>query len=115
MILTVAGIVIISCSILLFAGALVSFKASWRVGIDKLNPGSLITGGIFSISRNPIFLSMDLYFLGTFLVTSNLFFLLSFIGMLVGFHFQIRQEEMFLLQKYGKSYQHYLSEVRRYI
>ena len=74
-----AGAFVIFASILIFSLALISFKSSWRVGIDQLSPGGLITTGIFSLSRNPIFLSMDLYFLGTFLIYSNLFFLLCFI------------------------------------
>lgn len=78
-------------------------------------PGGLITTGIFSLSRNPIFLSMDLYFLGTFLIYSNLFFLLCGIGIVFGFHFQIRQEEAFLTEKYGNSYHGYMAQVRRYI
>ncbi len=110
-----AGAVIICIGILVFSLALMSFKSSWRVGIDTVAPGGLITTGIFSLSRNPIFLSMNLYFLGTFLIYSNPFFLLSFVCMVFGFHFQIRHEETFLLQEYGKSYSKYMTQVRRYI
>ncbi len=110
-----AGLFTICFGILLFIGALISFKASWRIGIDPVNPGRLITTGIFSLSRNPVFLSMDLYFLGTFFITGNLFFLLSFVGMALGFHFQIRQEEVFLSEKFGKPYLSYMSHVRRYV
>ncbi len=111
----VAGICIIIVSIFLFIGALVSFKASWRIGIDQVAPGGLMTTGIFAISRNPVFLSMNLYFLGTFLIYANLFFLLSFICMAFGFHFQIREEEKFLCSKYGAPYFQYMTHVRRYI
>lgn len=114
-ILQFAGAVGISAGILVFSLALISFKSSWRVGIDTVAPGGLITTGVFSLSRNPIFLSMDLYFLGTFLIYSNLFFLLCFICIASGFHFQIRQEEAFLTEKYGGSYRVYMTQVRRYI
>lgn len=110
-----AGAVMICIGILVFSLALISFKSSWRVGIDTIAPGGLITTGIFSLSRNPIFLSMDLYFLGTFLIYSNLFFLLSFACMAFGFHFQIRHEEAFLSKEYGDSYRRYMTQVRRYI
>lgn len=110
-----AGAALIFVSILVFSLALISFKSSWRVGIDTVAPGGLITTGIFSWSRNPIFLSMDLYFLGTFLIYSNLFFLLCFICIAFGFHFQIRQEEAFLTEKYGDGYRGYLTQVHRYI
>jgi len=111
----IAGVLVIATCIILFILALVSFKTSWRIGIDTVAPGGLITTGIFSWSRNPIFLSMNLYFLGTFLIYSNLFFLFSFICMAFGFHFQIRQEEAFLTEKHGDLYQGYMTRIRRYI
>ncbi len=55
------GAVVIFISLLVFCLALISFKSSWRVGIDTVSPGELITTGVFSATRNPIFLSMDLY------------------------------------------------------
>ncbi|MHB8139074.1 MAG: methyltransferase family protein [Smithellaceae bacterium] len=114
-VLWLVGAVMICIGILVFSLALISFKTSWRVGIDTVAPGGLITTGIFSLSRNPIFLSMNMYFLGTFLIYSNPFFLLSFMCMAFGFHFQIRHEETFLLQEYGNGYSNYMTQVRRYI
>ena len=74
-----AGAVVIFVGLLVFCLALTSFSSSWRVGIDTVSPGGLITSGVFSVIRNPIFLSMDLYFLGTFLINSNLFFFYVFL------------------------------------
>ena len=61
--LQVLGVVLIACGFLLFVWALKSIGDSWRVGIDRNNPGRLMTGGAFSYSRNPIFVFIDLYFL----------------------------------------------------
>ena len=110
-----AGAAVIFVSLLFFCLALISFNSSWRVGIDTVSPGDLITTGVFSVTRNPIFLSMDLYFLGTFLIYSNLFFLMCFVCMALGFQFQIRQEETFLLERYGENYRKYMAQVNRYI
>jgi len=110
-----AGAFIIFAGLFVFCLALISFKSSWRVGIDTVAPGDLITTGVFSISRNPIFLSMDLYFLGTFLIYGNLFFLMCFVCLALGFQFQIRQEETFLIEKYGDRYRKYMTKVNRYI
>jgi len=110
-----AGAFIIFAVLFVFCLALISFQSSWRVGIDTVAPGDLITTGVFSISRNPIFLSMDLYFLGTFLIYSNLFFLMCFVCLALGFQFQIRQEETFLIEKYGDRYRKYMTKVNRYI
>src|SRR6185436_17879777 len=48
-----------SLGLIVFALAYVSFGDSWRVGFDVKNPGALVTTGVFSISRNPIYLCLD--------------------------------------------------------
>lgn len=111
----VIGIILIFVGTIIFISALISFGKSWRIGIDKNNAGKLITKGIFSITRNPIFLYINIYFLGTFLVYSNLFFLITMILVFIGVHFQILQEEKFLLSYYGNEYREYIRKVRRYI
>jgi protein-S-isoprenylcysteine O-methyltransferase Ste14 len=109
------GIVLIACGYLLFLWALKSFGDSWRVGIDKTNPGSLITGGAFAYSRNPIFVFLDLYFLSTCLIYPNTFFTVFALVVAFGIHFQIVQEEQFLLEQYGDDYRAYTGRVRRYL
>ena len=110
-----AGAIVIFVGLIVFCLALISFNSSWRVGIDTVSPGQLITTGVFSATRNPIFLAMDLYFFGTFLINSNLFFLMCFVCMAIGFHLQVRQEEEFLIGRYGGTYRKYMAQVKRYI
>jgi protein-S-isoprenylcysteine O-methyltransferase Ste14 len=110
-----AGTVVIFVGLLVFSLALISFSSSWRVGIDTVSPGGLITTGVFSVTRNPIFLAMDLYFLGTFFIYSNPLFLMCFVCVALGFQFQIRQEETFLIERYGDKYRKYMAQVNRYI
>jgi len=109
-----AGAVVIFVGLIVFYLALISFNSSWRVGIDTVSPRDLITTGVFTVTRNPIFLSMDLYLLGTFLICSNLFFLMCFVCIALGFQFQIRQEETFLIERYGDKYSKYIAQVNRY-
>jgi len=109
-----AGAVVIFVGLIVFYLALISFNSSWRVGIDTVSPRDLITTGVFTVTRNPIFLSMDLYLLGTFLIYSNLFFLMCFVCIALGFQFQIRQEETFLIERYGDKYSKYIAQVNRY-
>lgn len=102
-------------AVVLFAASLRSFGASWRVGVDRHRPGELITFGVFALSRNPIFLAMDLFFLGAVLMTGRLVPVVFAAGALVGFHRQIRVEERFLQQRYGAAYRSYCARVRRYL
>ena len=101
--------------LMLFVWALVSFGGAWRVGIDERHSDRLITGGAFGFSRNPIFLFMDMYMLGIFLICPTLFFLLVFVGGAVLIHMQILNEERFLQGKFGGEYVDYRRRVRRYL
>jgi protein-S-isoprenylcysteine O-methyltransferase Ste14 len=109
------GALLVSGGLLVFALALGAFGKSWRVGIDERSPGELVTGGIFAVTRNPIFLFLDLYFVGTFLLSGRLVFLLAAIVAVVAIHLQIRQEERFLERTYGDAYRAYCDGVARYL
>lgn len=109
------GMVLITFGFVLFMLALAAFGQSWRVGIDEQCPGDLITHGVFRISRNPIFLFVDLYFVGTFLIYSSTFFLVSAILVIIGMHYQILQEESFLKNNYGEPYLQYMEQTARYL
>ncbi len=109
------GVIFMAAGLVIFFLALVSFGKSWRVGIDKKMPGPLITSGIFRYSRNPIFLFMDIYFFGFAMVYPSPFFLAYSLGTIISIHFQIIQEEAFLLQFYGNEYVRFKKSVRRYL
>jgi protein-S-isoprenylcysteine O-methyltransferase Ste14 len=111
----IVGVVSTSFGCVLFVLAYVSFGDSWRVGFDVKSPGALVTTGVFSISRNPIYLFLNLWFLGTFLMNGTVIFLIFTILALVVQHWQILQEEAFLTNLYGQTYRDYLSRTRRYI
>jgi protein-S-isoprenylcysteine O-methyltransferase Ste14 len=110
-----AGAALVAAGLGFFLGALASFGGSWRIGIDKRKPGSLVTGGVFAVTRNPVFLGMDLSFIGTLLLYPTWAFLALAAVFVVGVHFHIREEERFLLEAYGNAYVSYKSRVARYL
>ncbi len=98
----------------IFAAQL-NMQDSWRIGIDYNEKTTLITGGLFSISRNPIFLGILISYVGFFLLMPNA---LSFgLGLLSygSISIQIRLEEEFLLAKQGEIYAKYKDAVNRWI
>lgn len=111
----ILGVILELIGFFLFVWALISFGESWRVGIDTETQGELVTTGAFAISRNPIFVFLDLYFLGTFLINGTLLFLLFAIAVAAGLHYQIVQEEKFLAETYGQAYKTYRARTRRYL
>jgi len=108
------GVALASLGLAIFASAYFSFGDSWRVGFDVKRPGALVTSGIFSISRNPIYLSLDLLFMGVFLINGTLIFLIFAALAIANMHWQIRQEEEFLSNLYGQPYRNYCARTGRY-
>jgi len=110
----IAGVALVTAGVAVFILALVSFGASWRIGIDAKTPGGLVTTGVFALSRNPIFVFLDLYAFGTFLINGTLGFLLFALVLAAGIHYQILQEESFLRRTYGTAYHDYCRRTGRY-
>ena len=90
-------------------------RKSWRVGIDEQTKTDLITNGVFSFSRNPIYLGMIASLIGLFLTTPNVFtlVLLTLSCILIGV--QIKYEENYLTKMHGQSFLDYKKNVRRMI
>ena len=88
---------------------------SWRIGIDEKNKTKLVTKGLFSISRNPIFLGIMLANIGLFLIIPNAFTLLIISLSTISINTQIRLEEDFLKLEFGNDYLKYSKKVRRWI
>lgn len=90
-------------------------STSWRIGIDENNKTKLVTNGVFSISRNPIFLGIMIANIGLFLVIPNAFTLLIISLSTLSVNTQIRLEEEFLKREFGNEYIQYVKKVRRWI
>ena len=90
-------------------------STSWRIGIDEENKTKLVTNGMFSISRNPIFLGIMIANIGLFLVIPNAFTLLIISLSTLSVNTQIRLEEEFLKPEFGNEYIQYAEKVRRWI
>jgi protein-S-isoprenylcysteine O-methyltransferase Ste14 len=110
-----AAIAILLVSLVWVALAQVQMGKSWRIGIDKENKTDLVETGIFSLSRNPIFLGMRAMLFGLFLMIPNALTLLTWILGDVLMQIQVRLEEEFLRSVHGDGYQDYKSRVRRWI
>jgi len=106
------GLLILSLIIVWVAQS--QMKKSWRIGIDDKNRTELITQGLFSISRNPIFLGIMVANMGLFLIIPNAFTLLIVSLSAVSINTQIRLEESFLEKTHETRYTDYRKMVRRW-
>lgn len=109
------GWILLVGSLCLTAIAQGQMGASWRIGIDKQRATDLVQTGLFSYSRNPIFLAMRLALLGLLLVQADAFALALLVAGELLIQVQTRLEEAHLLHLHGDAYQQYLRRVRRWL
>jgi len=109
------GLVLIHASLIWIVVAQFHMKHSWRIGVDEKNKTELITNGLFSVSRNPIFMGMIVSTIGIFLIIPNsLTFFIAATSYII-IQIQIRLEEEHLLKQHGTLYNDYKRTVRRLI
>jgi protein-S-isoprenylcysteine O-methyltransferase Ste14 len=87
---------------------------SWRVGVDENNPGPLVTTGIYSRMRHPIYTGLLLLIGGQAALTADLLSIAVAAAAVVGLPVQARLEEEFLVSRYGKAYIEYEQRTRRF-
>jgi protein-S-isoprenylcysteine O-methyltransferase Ste14 len=97
------------------AAAQLDLGASWRIGIEPGARPGLVTGGIYRFCRNPIFLCMLVALLGFLLLLPTTLCLLAVAGTFFGIRQQVREEEQYLQQTYGRQYAAYASNVGRFV
>jgi protein-S-isoprenylcysteine O-methyltransferase Ste14 len=109
------GLALLGIALLWTIIAQAQMKNSWRIGIDTETKTELVTKGLFSLSRNPIFFGMILSLLGLFFCTANAFTAMFLIVGYMLIQIQIRLEETFLEREHGEQYSNYKQKVRRLI
>ena len=84
------------------------------IKFKKVN--KLITSGIYKYSRNPMYLGLLMIIISTSIFYLNIFSMLTpFLFILWINKFQIKREEVFLTEKFGKEYLLYMTKTRRWI
>lgn len=109
------GLILLIGALICVWVAQVQMRDSWRIGIDERTASPLVQYGLFSVSRNPIFLGMIIMLVGMLLTLPTA---ATAVVTALGFvliHIQVRLEESFLINKYGETYRDYQKRVRRWI
>ena len=113
----------LALALVVFGGA-VAFAGvvAFRIKRTTVNPltssasSSVVSGGIYRVSRNPMYLGFFLALAGWALYLSNadaVLLLPAFVAYLT--QYQIKPEERALLAKFGPEFAHYMARVRRWV
>ncbi len=109
----IIGLILIHISLLWISIAQYQMSNSWRIGIDEYNKTELITKGLFSYTRNPIFLGMIISVTGIFFILPNALTFFLMLSTYIVIQIQIRLEEEFLERQHGKQYLIYKKTTKR--
>lgn len=105
--LLVVAAVFIICS-------LVSLGRSTRLGLPT-GQTKLKTGGIYRVSRNPMYVGFDALTLAAIVRTGNPVVLVLGVYSMVVYHFIIAGEERYLSSIFGTAHAQYRASVRKYV
>ncbi len=88
-----------------------------KTPVDVHKPtAAIVTDGAFRYSRNPMYVSLTLLYLGIALLINSLWVLLLVVPLLVVVQRGVvEREERYLERKFGEEYRHYKTRVRRWI
>lgn len=89
---------------------------SWRIGVSATERTALVTHGVFSRVRNPIFTGMLLALLGLVFLVPHMLTAIAAACTFVGLELQVRVvEEPYLLSTHGDEYRKYARAVGRFV
>ncbi|MFT4837417.1 MAG: protein-S-isoprenylcysteine O-methyltransferase Ste14 [Psychromonas sp.] len=113
--------ILVLSTIVLIAGILIAVWALKTMKTEKVSPNhytptaKLIVAGPYQYSRNPMYISMILVYLGITLLLNSLWFFVLLMPMsILVCRGIIQPEEMFLEAYFGEEYKNYKKRVRRW-
>ena len=111
-----AGFVLAVAGVVLAVIAQETMGESWRIGVDRGERTELVTSGIFSLVRNPIFSAMLAVQLGTALMALSWMSVIGCAALLMAVEIQTRLvEEPYLVGSHGDRYRAYASQTGRFL
>ncbi len=109
---------IISCVIIVIGEIIVlicqlELGKSYRYMLTD-NKTDLVTNGLYSRSRNPLYVGAFLSLFGLVMLFPSIVLFAFYIVSAVNNHFRVMEEEKFLGKRFGDQYLEYCNNVRRY-
>ncbi|MFW9938704.1 MAG: methyltransferase family protein [Candidatus Thorarchaeota archaeon] len=110
----IIGMILISLGYILEFLAIIELGINFRIGFPK-EQTKLITKGVYRLMRNPMLLGIFFLVIGTFMSIPNVLTLISMILNIITFNSKAKDEEIFLIKRFGDEYKKYMAKVGRYL
>jgi protein-S-isoprenylcysteine O-methyltransferase Ste14 len=110
------GIVLAALGGLAVFGAQLGMGENWRIGVSDQQHTDLVTGGWFSVCRNPIYAAMVVGWSGFALMVPTWLSLAAVVVIAIALELQVRVvEEPYLVRTHGNEYRAYALRVGRFV
>lgn len=112
----IIGLIIILIGLFFNLPALRQFFKTKNTLVTIKPANSLQTAGIYSVSRNPMYISLLLFYTGLSFIIGNLWHLILLpVLFLIVQEYIIKREEKYLERRFGQQYYDYKTKVRRWL
>ena len=111
---TITGIIIYSAGLFFVTLSIINLGSSISVGLPR-EKTILKTGGLYTISRNPIYFGAFMICVGSCLIAIHPLNFLFFTLVVLIHHRIIKKEEKFLEGRFGEAWLNYKQHVNRYL
>ena len=89
--------------------------AAWRFGVDESERTDLVTSGLYSLARNPIYSGVFLFGIGLLVLLPHVYMLFFLLLAYLSIELQVRfVEEPHLHRLHGAAYEKYVNKTGRY-
>ena len=115
--LVIGGVAAIGGAIALVLASIATFRKAETTILPAGRPTTaIVERGPYRVTRNPMYLSMALAYLGASIALNNFWAIVVLPAILIVVDvFVIRREERYLASKFGQTYRDYCSRVRRWL
>lgn len=113
---SVAGFVLVVLAMMLSAASIGRFRRAGTSPVPNRPAEVLVTSGPYRFSRNPIYLSLGLAYVGAALILRTAWALVLLPAVMIYIdRYVVRKEERYLLSAFREEYRRYQASVRRWL
>ncbi len=112
----IAGLVVLAAALAINISGILAFRRA-GTNVNPYKPAlKVVRGGIFRLTRNPMYLGMILFTAGLGLALSNLWGLIAAALLWALLHWGVvLREERYMASKFGTPYRELIKETRRWL